>query len=85
MKSIWKYQLTINDDIQTVHMPAGARVVFVADQDEEPTMWAEVDGSAPTEARRFRIHGTGHPIYGSWYVGTAICGRFVWHVYEVTP
>jgi hypothetical protein len=85
MKSIWKYPLVLSGGPQTMFMPAGARVVFVGEQNDRPVMWTEVGGGEPDTCRVFRIFGTGQPIPGGEYVGTAICGRFVWHVYEVTP
>jgi hypothetical protein len=62
-------------------------VLTVAQQDDNPTLWAEVDPTAPTEPRTFEIFGTGHPIHEDMgveraYVGTCFIGSFVWHVYE---
>lgn len=84
MKTIWKYPLQLKGGAQRAEMPAGARVIHVAQQHGTPTLWAEVDDDNPTEARLFTVHGTGHPIkHAGRYVGTAVGVPFVWHVYEL--
>ena len=90
MTTVYKYPLALRDGKQTIAMPSGARVLTVADQRGEPTLWAQVDTDSQVCSRAFVVVGTGHPIstrYGDSliYVGTAFCGGFVWHVYEVTP
>jgi len=59
---------------------------------EIPTLWVEHllndDGtiySTPRTALRFRFYATGESIDGSLdsFVGTAVCGRYVWHVFRV--
>ena len=69
--TIWKYELDL-------------------EQRQVPMIWAQV---FPTEAphsidetRTFELVGTGHPIpLDGIYLGTALCGIYVWHVYEITP
>lgn len=48
-----------------------------------PAIWIEVDEDAEEQDRFFTIFPTGGAIPGGhWWVGTAICGRYVWHIYE---
>lgn len=52
-----------------------------------PMLWAQVDTDAPTVERLIAIVGTGNPAPAvddedSIYVGSAICGPFVWHVFD---
>lgn len=82
MKTIWKHMFTVMDGPQEVAMPAGARLVSIQGQHEQPCAWFEVDTMNAIEVALFEIHGTGHPINGGEYRGTAVCGRLVWHVYE---
>lgn len=61
------------------------KVVHVSEQDGCPTLWYETIYNLviPIEVT-FRIIGTGDYIPDhSEYVGTAFCGNFVWHVYQV--
>jgi hypothetical protein len=83
--TIWKYQL-VTTDIQTVTMPEGADVLCVQTQDDVPCLWVLVDPKRPSVTRRFRTHGTGHPVDASVgrYVGTyqLLGGNLVFHVFE---
>ena len=83
MKTIWKFPLSLGNEVQPLDMPAGAQVLTVADQHGLPTVWMEVDDKFPNETRHFRIHGTGHTVEdGGTYIGTGVGQEFVWHVYE---
>lgn len=85
MKTIWKFTLTITDG-QRINMPAGAEILCVQMQGNQPQLWALVDLSEDnlTEMRAIEIHGTGNPIPGGQrrYIGTFQQFRFVWHVFE---
>jgi hypothetical protein len=85
MRTIWKFELEIADDPQTVEMPQGAEIVHVAAQNGVLCFWAIVEPSSPKEPRSFIVHGTGHPIGNvvRTYRGTALMRPFVWHVFEI--
>jgi len=79
--TIWKYEL--RGALTELEMPFGARVIHAGYQDNAlPTLWAEVDPSLPSVTRRFWVTGTGHDVPSGVHVGSAVCGAFVWHVYE---
>lgn len=59
--TIWKFSLPI-DDTMFLSMPAGAKILSVQTQDDEPMLWALVDPKAPTVKRSFVLRGTGHPM-----------------------
>ena len=94
--TVWKYPLCGIDSI-AVSMPAGAKVLAFHLQHGQPTIWALVDPSRPTETRRFRLVGTGESLslpgdettYSSrlrpTYVGTAHVDRpvLVFHLFEM--
>lgn len=91
-RRVWKYPLAVQVE-QTIDMPFGARVIHVAEQHGEPTLWAEVIGTDPWvrklhRPRRFYIIGTGHVFdtRGAQieYRGTVMLqrGHLVLHVYE---
>jgi hypothetical protein len=95
MRAIYKYELEITD-VQEILMLRDAELLHVAMQGEKLCLWAGVNplhGPDDTEARRFRVAGTGHGIAeGLTYVGTALDTRhtlggasatYVWHVLEV--
>ena len=83
-RRIYKYPLKV-EPWQQVEMPAGSKILFVGDQRGTPTLWADVDTANDTSATRcFAIIGTGHSVPDkAEYIGTANCGEFVWHVYEI--
>lgn len=94
MKTIWKFPLV--DGIAyfasrvPLELPRGARPLTVQMQRNTPTLWAEVDPSAPTERRTVYIEATGaeleHPS-GVEYVSTfqASQGALVFHVFIDPP
>lgn len=92
MKTIWKYELTVND-MQEVMMPSDAKVVsFGTDPNGVVCIWAlvETDNSIlPLHARLFRLAGTGHPlppnIHDYRFIGTTNMGMYVWHLFEFRP
>ncbi len=61
----------------------------MAEQHEQPCMWALVDPDAPKENRNFRFVGTGHPIKQAdkmKFCGTIFIrgGGLVFHIFEYT-
>jgi hypothetical protein len=91
MKRVWKERFSIDDYVQLVNMPRGAKLLRVGMQDGL-SLWyewsdTECDSALPrTEKRAFAVHGTGHPVDDNeQYVGTAEDHRrnLVWHLYEV--
>ena len=87
MKSIWKFPVPIDDDIE-LEMPKGARILSFQSQRDHPCIWALVDmDTQEKEIRKFRMAGTGHPIEDDSnysFVGTAqmMGGNLVWHLFE---
>lgn len=81
-RAVYKYPLEITDE-QVIRVSEEHRVVLVGLQHGVPTIWIEVDPSAPQPPHRFFVHGTGHPIVpGAVHVGSFQQAAFVWHVYE---
>jgi hypothetical protein len=89
-RTVWKYPLSLDpvavQFTQVKHIPAGARLVHCAVQDDLPTLWYEVDPDADTVTHRFQIFGTGHGPIGDHlsHIGTVLLadGQLVLHVYE---
>lgn len=83
---IWKWPLKL-DPYQAVEMPAGATVLTVQVQKDEPHLWALCDPERPKEKRHITMRGTGHPVpaYPGQYLGTVqmFRGDLVLHVYEI--
>ena len=84
-ETIWKFPLQVAD-FQEVQMPKGAAVLCVQTQGETPCLWAQVDPSAETIRRAFKMYGTGHKIKEDGfehYVGTfqIRSGTLVFHVF----
>lgn len=85
MRVIYKYPLA---DETTIMLPANAEVRNVHCQQGIPCIWVELDPTALTEFRTFRVRGTGQDTPKEWiYVGTCHDEPmgFVWHIYEKPP
>jgi len=86
MKAIWKYQLQV-EDLQTMHMPKGAKVLSVGVQHNIICVWALVDiGEMEMQPVKFKVIGTGNPpgsLVGYAFLGTVMLlgGSFVSHVF----
>lgn len=82
-RTVYKYEL--DDEVTELGLDTEAKVVLVAQQHERtfPTIWIEHDPDASCCWHRFYVTGTGHPIpVNTTHVGSAICGEFVWHIYQ---
>ena len=87
-RQVWKFPLVIND-LTSIEMPAGSRVLTVVNQNENVCLYALVDPEATNVRKVFRVAGTDHPIeaFVSYknYVGTVLLksGSLVFHVFEL--
>jgi hypothetical protein len=90
---VFRYQLAIEDAVQTVALPYGAQVLSVAFKpcDRTLNLWASVpeDHEALAQVHhRFRVVGTGWPgrlTDADRFVGTVMvdAGALMFHVFEV--
>lgn len=84
MRTIWKFDLDVDDSAQVKNMPQDAEILFIHQQDGLLMMWASVVPERALVKRKFAVHGTGHPIpQDHEYVGSAVMPPFVWHVFEI--
>ena len=98
MRTIWKFPLEFVNGpdgwLARVTMPRGATVVHFAHvyrgpldngpRKGEPTIWAEVDPTAPNERATFQIFGTGDDVPdAAYHVATWDAEPFVWHLYDM--
>lgn len=85
---IWKYEL--HPGINEIPVPPGSRIVAAAPVEpgsDAPAVWIErLRFHAATGVIRVRVVGTGEaaPVDGA-HIGSAWCGPFMWHVYELAP
>lgn len=74
-------------DVQTVTMPARARILTVQVQGGTPCIWYLCNPDRPPEDRTIRIAGTGHPIEEmiAAYISTFQLdgGALVFHAFEL--
>ncbi len=88
MKAIWKYYVGPGDGRYEVIMPVRSEVIAVMEQGGQLHVWAEVNiaasGKSEPKPRVFYVVGTGCPVppKANTYLGSAICGPYVWHVYS---
>lgn len=84
MRIVYKYRIEVGIRQKIVAKPPFIPI-FVHEQDGEVTLWAEVGDSLSGEPEitvEVMVIGTGHLVPpGFVYVGSAMCGAFVWHVY----
>lgn len=84
---IWKFPLALVD-IQSVEMPAGAKLLDVQLQRDLLCLWALCDEQAPIETRSIAIIGTGNPVPELPMIHIATFqlagGDLVFHAFEVT-
>jgi hypothetical protein len=79
---IFKYGLEPGP--QRVILPSIANLLHVGAQEGRLFMWAQVQSDAIQLERRIHVYGTGHAMGEApgAYVGTAIVGPYVWHVFD---
>lgn len=86
MPVIHKFVLNLGQDL-LVEADPSAEVVLVGQDPASglPAVWIQREPEAWLRHRlQFTIVGTGHPVPpGATHVGSAICGAFVWHVYQI--
>lgn len=90
MTKIWKYPIEV-ESRQLIHMPEGAIIRHLGDQNGLPMLWVEVEPNRKQVARVFRAVTTGEEFNGedSLYIGSHQLGAgdawYVMHLYEQLP
>lgn len=90
MQTIYKYELEPMNT-ESIVMPVGAKLLHVDNQKGKLCLWALVDTSPTVQhsIRMITVVGTGQKLWEAEngkrnvYIGTAIIGDFVWHVFEL--
>lgn len=87
MKRIFKYELDLDPEEQSVFMPEGARLLAAGRQkgtfEDHLVVWAEVDPAGELVPRSFQILATGSQVETTLDYFTTIQwpGNLVWHIY----
>jgi len=82
------HKLKIDLQVSDYRLPKGAEIVqFCEDGQGDLCIWYVFQVNPICEPtyvqRQLHVFGTDHPIpIGMMFVATAICGRFVWHLFE---
>ena len=83
---IWKWTLELTD-VQTIEVPAGAKLLSTQAQQDVIQLWALCDENAPKEPRRIALYGTGNPMPDDVgeYISTFQMhnGHLVLHAFEI--
>ncbi len=83
MRVIYKYELMLG--YNSIYLPEGYKVLKVAEQYGNLTMWIEQDSTRLGKNVVFNVYGTGYsiPNPNAIHVGTEIMENsgLVWHVY----
>jgi hypothetical protein len=87
MQTIWKLDLEIKREVQSLEMAAEAEILTLQMQHGVPCIWFRCYPRDPLVTRRFVMIGTG------WnfsvipnphkYIGTVQDGSLVWHFFEL--
>jgi len=84
-RAVWRYEVPVDDQWHEVQLGGlGSQPQHVASRRSGIVeFWITQYEGAPTSARYFRVFGTGHQLEpGIQYVGTALDGLLVWHLFE---
>lgn len=88
-RTIWKFALAADRDVQHVQMPIGADILHVAEQDGKPMLWAMVNPDADRRPRRILTITTGgdctvQRVLSTQYIGTVLLhdGQYVVHYFD---
>ena len=86
---IFKYPIPVEDYFELI-LPTGTEILTVQTQYNKPCIWCLVyPDVVPTEKRKFRLVGTGHPIEEGLvsldYIGTfqLFNGTLMFHLFEL--
>lgn len=87
MKTVYRYE--INQAINDINLPIGAKVLSVGVANNIISLWALVDTESGIEKRRFLVFGTGSDMsqtetYNLTFVGTIRKNNaYAFHIFEV--
>ena len=89
---VWKFSTKEalegrNGNIVSIIMPRDAKIIYIAEQNNDICIWAVVNPEAEKVERSFEIIGTGHLFEcdeSLTYIGSAQVhdGSFVFHIFE---
>ncbi len=85
MRTIWKFPIARGEDGSIIEVPVSAKFAFVGIGPDSGSVavWVDLHTDSPRVERRLRVYGTGWSIAsGATYIGSAIDGPFVWHLFE---
>jgi len=89
MLRVYKYTIPV-EDYFSLDLPAGAKILTVQTQRDEPQIWAIVDPEQRSMVpHNFRVAGTGHNIAENRddleYIGTfqLVGGNFIGHLFRI--
>ena len=85
MRTVYKYELSITDDIQTLNVPMAFQILKFGEQNERLVFWADVRPEKDSQLMKFQVVGTGHEIGdypAGWLDTVQMSNGLVWHIYE---
>jgi len=92
MSVVFKETFPLGVDEFELQLPAGADILDVQMQRDQPCIWFRCEGVEPNELRNFRVAGTGHELESPRgsdqqldYIGTfqSHDEMLVWHLFEI--
>ena len=80
---VWKYSFKIEHGAQRCTIPKNGKILSVHMQGKLLCAWVLVDPQGRAENRTFFVCATGEDIEpGLKFLGTAVDGAYVWHLFE---
>lgn len=82
MKTIYKYEIVISDQLIKLKLTIGAKILYFQMQGMHPYIWVLLDLKMPIHQRTFGIVRTGHQVPDEFnsYIGTVQTqDAFTWH------
>jgi len=83
-RTIYKFEL--KDELCTIELPKGAKVILAGEKEGQTLVWFEVNRTNENERRVFKVFGTGWPIpmfFKHVYSWISVDRYHVWHLYEL--
>lgn len=86
-RTIVQYGLELTNEVQTLAMRQGGRILAVGQRGDQPSVWAIEEDGAPVKLRNIQLVANGGAVLdftGEDYLGTVSGPGYCFHAFEVT-